>query len=304
MAPRVSVILASDYGSGPAEHAELLAVLDALSCQHVGQPVEFLLVHHTDSPGFSRLLPGLRVLVSSSESSYRRKNEGAAAALGEWIVLLDGDCVPRPGWLEAFLGAAAADPGAAAFSGPTFYSGDSLTSRTLSLLARSYLDPGANASTRYIANNNCLMRRDVYLSCPLPEHAGAFAAHIQSESLLRQGFRFCFLENAAVTHAFEGWAMERDLRRNTGYITIHGRRLDLTLPYSRLLRLGWASLPIFLCGKLLHRFGDLFRCRARYRIAWGELPAALLIAVFVQLLELPGMIRAFRRQPLGGSMWR
>jgi len=299
-----SVVVVSDYGNGAREEEELLRVLAALGRQDIQESVEFLLVHEKDNPSFDRTLPGLRVVTSSARSSYQRKNEGAAAAQGEWIALLDGDCVPASGWLSCMVSATKAHPSWIAFSGPTYYAGRDLTSRALSLLARGYLDPGEEGETRYIANNNCLMRRDAYLAFPLPERAGPFAAHMQSESLRRAGFRFRFVIGASVTHGFEGWAMERDLRRNTGFITIHGRHLDPSLRYSRLLKLGWASLPFFAAGKLLHRWGDLFRCRRRFGIGWMEMPAAAALACCVQALELPGMIRALRRQPLGPSAWR
>ncbi len=303
MSPRVSIVLVSDYGSGPEADAEICEVASALSRQEIGEFVEVILVHHSDSPLFHEACPGLRVLISDSAGSFRRKNEGVRAAQGEWVALLDGDCVPARNWLRGFLDAAAAAPGTAAISGPTYYSDPSLTSRVLSLLARGYLDPGFDGETRYIANNNCLMRREVYLSCPLNESAGAFSAHLQSEALRRRGEHFRFAAAAAVTHAFHGWPMERDLRRNTGYMSIHGRRVDPSLPYSWLLNLGWLALPALLAGKFVHRLGDLFRCRRRFAIGWHEIPAAICIAAFVQVLEIPGMVRAMRRQPLGPSMW-
>lgn len=304
MSPRVSVVLVSDYGGGPEAEAEICEVAALLARQNTDEPAEVILVHHSDSPRFHEVCPGLRVLVSHSESSYRRKNEGVRAAAGDWIALLDGDCLPSTGWLRALMAAATAEPNFAAFSGPTFYAGAELSSRVLSLLARGYLDPGSDGVTRYVANNNCLMRRDVYLSCPLPEQAGAFAAHMQSEALHKQGFRFKFVAAAPVTHAFEGWEMERDLRRNTGYISIHGRRIDPSLPYASLLTLGWFALPFFAVGKFVHRLGDLLRCRRRYGIAWSEMPSAVALAARVQTMEIPGMVRALRGQPLGHSMWR
>jgi GT2 family glycosyltransferase len=30
------------------------------------------------------------------------RNHGAASAVGEWLVFLDDDCIPEPGWLEAY----------------------------------------------------------------------------------------------------------------------------------------------------------------------------------------------------------
>jgi GT2 family glycosyltransferase len=37
-------------------------------------------------------------------------NDGAAAASGEWLVFLNNDTIPQPGWLDALLGYAAAHP--------------------------------------------------------------------------------------------------------------------------------------------------------------------------------------------------
>jgi hypothetical protein len=302
--PRISVVLVSDYGAGPGADAEICQAAAALAHQDIAEPVEFLLVHHSDSPAFRHALPQLRVLPAASPGSFPRKNQGVRAASGDWVALLDADCIPSPAWLRSLIAAADSNPETAAVSGPTFYSGRDLTSRVLSLLARAYLDPGVDGETRYIANNNCLMRRDVYLACPLPEHQGTFSAHIQSEALLRQGHRFRFIAAAAVTHAFHGWRMERDLRRNTGYMSIHCRRLDPSQPHAWLARLSWLALPLLSAGRFVNRVRDLIRCRARYSITWPELPSAVALTALVQALEVPGILRAIQRRPLGPSMWQ
>ena len=47
------------------------------------------------------------------------RNNGAARAKGEWLVFLDDDCLPEPGWLAALEGALQADPRADVLEGCT-----------------------------------------------------------------------------------------------------------------------------------------------------------------------------------------
>jgi hypothetical protein len=107
-----------------------------------------------------------------------------------------------------------------------------------------------------------------------------------------------------VVHTFEGWPMERDIRNQIGHATIFVRRLDPTMRFAGLLRMGKASIAVFAVGRTVDSFWNCLRSARAYGIRWWQLPAALVLAVVVHALELPGMIRAFRRVPVGETAYR
>jgi GT2 family glycosyltransferase len=148
------------------------------------------------------------------------------AASAEIVAILDADCKPDPSWLTRLTKALRAHPDAAAVSGKTVHPQQLFSVRVCALLARSYLDPGHAGLTHFIAINNCAFRRAAYRSHPLPTTMGTFTSRIQSEALLRDGWELRFDPQIQVTHDFEGWHMEADLRRNAGHGTINYVRLQ------------------------------------------------------------------------------
>ena len=105
-------------------------------------------------------------------------------------------------------------------------------------------------------------------------------------------------------HDFAGWAMEGDIRRNAGYGTIITRLRDHSLPYAWLARLGYASIPLFVAGKMLNSWSDCIRCCRHYGVRWYELPVAFCLAVVVHLMEIPGMVSAFRGREITETAYR
>lgn len=282
MRPDVSIVLVSDYAGDDAGPAAA-----AILAQDYQGTVEHLWAGQEPLAGFHHV-------PVAGGNSYAAKNAGVRAARAPWAVLVDADCVPRPDWLRRLVETIEAHPEVAAVSGRTAYSGGGLVLRSLALLSRAYLDPGRAGLTRFASNNNACFRRSAYIEHPLPEQLGPFAARIQTERLHGAGWRLWFEPAAVVTHAFEGWAMERDIRRQSGYATIRIRQEDPDMPWAGLLRFGLLSLPVFAAGKLLDRAGDCFRCSRAYGIRWWEQPVLLLLAAAVQILEVPGMVRALR----------
>ena len=98
--------------------------------------------------------------------------------------------------------------------------------------------------------------------------------------------------------------MELDIRRNVGYGTIITRRRSSILPYGWLLRLGYLSIPFFWAGKTLNSCQDCLRRAHDYQVRWYELPAALVFAVLVNLMEVPGMVAALRGRRITYSCFR
>lgn len=308
MRPEVSVVIVGDYAAGMGRASnDLAATLAALARQTFTGATEILLCEDAalDVPDtVSGLLPTLRILRVNASALYELKNAGMEAASAEVVAILDGDCAPAPDWLSTAMAAVRANPGAAVISGKTVYAGSGLTERVLGLLTRSYLDPGAAGPTRFISNNNAVWRRAAYLAHPMPTRLGPFASRLQSESLIRDGARLLFEPAMRVVHEFEGWRMEADIRRNIGYGTVITRLHDPSLPFAWLVAGGKAAIPLIAAGKTLNSWRDCFRCASAYGVRWHEVPLALVAAVVVHALEVPGMWQAFHGKAIADTAYR
>jgi len=305
-----SVVVVSDYASGQTEvwHS-LRRLLCALAAQDQGEAVEFIYVEHPDAAGglpadLGTVLPHLRIVVDASPTSYGLRNAGVRAATTPWVAMLDADCVPGPGWLQQVSRSIRANSAAAVISGRTLYPGGGLMERILALLSRSYVDRGRAGPTGYIAAHQCVFQREMYLQCPLPAGAGVYSARVQSDAMLRQHRLLWFDPLLTCTHDFEGWPMERDIRRNTGHCTVLVRQYDPSLPYSGLVRMGPPAIPAIVAGKIWLNWLDCFRCAPHYGVRWTQVPLALGVAIWVHLLEIEGMWRAFRGLPITDTAYR
>jgi len=299
MKPKISVVIVSDYGSGDAKGwNDLRETLTALAQQDYQGPVEYLLVESSafasEVPAdLTDLLPGLRTVFFDVESSYALKNEGAKVAKAELIGVLDGDCAPDAGWVKCLVKTFDEFPDTAVVSGRTIYRSSSVTERIIGLLSRGYLDRGAAAPTDSIANNNSGFTRDALLAHPFLDDIGAFGGKLQAESMRQAGLNFRFEPGMLAAHAYEGWDMEHDIRRNSGYATVKVRLIDPRIGFSWMSRLGRVTIPLFFIGRLLQSWGMILRLWRHYDIPWFELPRGLGVAVYLHWLELPGMKLAF-----------
>ena len=308
--PIASVVIVADHDTTRhADLEDLRSCLQALARQKVDQPVEFLLVETDERAqklpaGVIAELPGLRVLAVPYDGSYERKNAAVKAAKGEIIALLDVDCTPVSGWLQSLIDTLRSHPQHVAVSGRTIYEGKTAVEQSLSVLTRGYLDPGKEGPNDYISNNNSGIRRIVWERFPLPENEGPYAAQLQSAAILRDGGRFLFQPAMTVIHEFEGWSMERDIRCHIGWATIRIRQIDARLRFSWLLRLGQASIPLFYIGRVIESWGTCFGVGRYYGLRLVDYPIALGLAFWIHVLEIKGMLLAFRNQPLDETKYR
>jgi hypothetical protein len=307
-APVVSIVLVSDYASSEAARWEdARATLQGLAAQDFNESVEYLLVERPDvvvPDDVLLIVPGLGLIRTDQRASFAMKNEGVRAAKADLVVLLDLDCVPERGWLRAFVAAMRLHPSAVAVSGRTVHPGRSLTEKILGLLARGHLDPGRPGPTHYVANHNGGYRRTAYLAHPLPGDTTPFTSTLQSEEIRRAGGELWFEPAMRNVHAYAGWSSAWDICINAGYGTVLCRLRDPLMPYAWLTRLGIASIPLFIAGKILDAWSTCLRCARSYDVPWVALPYALTLAVLMRAMEAPGMLRAFRGDPLDGTAYR
>ena len=102
VAPRASIVIPVH-----GQLAHTLACLRALAASPPGLPVEIVVVDDASQDETPTILPGIAGL------HYHRRadnggfiaacNDGAALARGAFLVFLNNDTVPQPGWLDALL---------------------------------------------------------------------------------------------------------------------------------------------------------------------------------------------------------
>jgi len=309
--PAVTVMVISDYRPGEEKSwNDLRATLAALADQDFDEPVEYLLVENgTDleqmPEDVTRALPGVRVIASDSRGSYALKNAGVQAATADLVMVLDADCVPDRSWVRAGVKAMRERPDAVAISGRTTYPGRSTLERALGLLSRSYVDRGNAGPARLLSTNNMIVRRTTFCSNPLPADAGPFAYRLVTERLLREGGKLYFEPTMRAVHDFEGWPMERDLRRQVGWTSMRIRQIDPSIPGARVVRrLGPAAVPLLYAYRLMESAGHSFRLPRHFGLHRRHIPLLLVLAALVHAFELPGMFAALRGREAGRTVYR
>lgn len=310
MEPVVSVIVTCDYESGkPEAWNALRAALAGLARQDFQEPAEFLLVESAEfaprlPSDLKTILPSLRVVTAPASSASELKNAGVRAASAELVAMIDGDCIAEPGWLRQLVNLLRRHPEVSAVSGRTHYGRRRFLDRAMALIARSYLDAGCPAPTRHLSPNNSGFRRSVLLSHPYPRTGGAHTSNLQSAAIMSDGGGLLFDPGLSVEHDYGGWPMEREIRRSMGYGVIQARLLDRRVPYARLARLGYFSIPLFMLLRTLHAWWNCVRRARLYGVAWYELPAVFVLAAAACAMEAPGMLHAVRGQPFGKTSFR
>ena len=307
----VSVVIVSDYAADPQSAGEdLRRTLRALRDQCHRAEVEFLLVDTPEGleslpPSVTSELPGIRLLAASAPSAEGLKNVGVARSQGEIVIVLDADCEPAAGWLAAAVAALTADDRYAAVSGKTLYRQQNLIARLCGLFTRGYLDPGASSETALsLAGNNASYRRAALLRCPFPEDAGPFAGRIHAQRFRDAGQAVGFCPEMLVFHAYDGWAIERDIRRHLGRSCIHSRLVEPGLPFARAARWGAPSIPFFVAARTVYDWRVCWRVHSRYGVKTREIPVAMAFALALRVLELPGMLDAVLNRSVPRTHYR
>lgn len=309
MEPVASVVIFSDYGlGGRTDWHEMKTVLGALARQDFREPVEFVLVESADRresipSDLADILPSLRVVVSPASHSAGLKNDGVRATSAPIVGFLPADCLPAPDWLRRLV-EALREPGIDAVSGRTDYPGTSLVVRTLALLERGFLDPGRAGATWSVSYNNAAYRRSLLREHPFPDLDFACGGKAHAEAILRAGGRMVFEPRMKVVHHFEGWAFEKDVRRNLGYAAIESRQREPRIAFAWVARLGYAAIPFMAVARTLYDWRVCLRSGPGYGLRWYEIPFALGLAAAVRVFEIPGMIAAVRGRGITATAFR
>jgi len=108
--PRASIVIVHHRG-----RARLIRTLAAVTAQAEAESSEVIVADNASREGaageIGRLFPRVRVLSRERNEGFASGcRVGADAAAADWLVFLNDDAVPEPGWLAQFLETAAALP--------------------------------------------------------------------------------------------------------------------------------------------------------------------------------------------------
>ncbi len=295
--PAVSVIVETitllEHGDAPL--SALDDVLAGVERQTYPRDfVEIIVVLHDGTAALRGRHRGAKY-VAGPNNYFAAKNAGAAAAGGEIVALLDGDCVPSPDWLETLI--ARFGPGVGAVAGRTRYAGDSFTARTFSVSDFAYIlgEQGDAASGFNI--NNLAFRREVLLAHPfdarIRRNGGCYFLFHQ---LRAAGVQVVYESRATVAHGLDvaGLGFVRK-HFDRGYDGVTVYRLDdaAVLRGTRFFRrLGVLALPAIFARRIAVDWIRMLRHRRQIGIALLALPYYAAVAAVLRLIELAGGVKA------------
>src|SRR5207237_1155276 len=126
------------------------------------------------------------------------KTAGVQAAQGDFVIHLDGDCMPQPGWLDAHV--AALRSGAPMSAGVTIYEGGYL-GRLVTVANAGFLLPYRSRPTRRYLNNNYGVQRSTLAAVPHPTGPVRVTGDIHFRQLAARGITPELVPGAVVHHA-------------------------------------------------------------------------------------------------------
>lgn len=234
---------------------------------------------------------GARRVPAEGLSYDKAKVAAAEAALGRYVLYLDGDCRPLTSeWADVLVDAL--ERGAPAVAGLTAYP-PGLLHDASSLVDFGFLVQRPTDDTvGCYAFNNVGFRREVMLSHPPPDRGMRCHCYLHAQALIQEDLAVRFEPRARVEHAPCRFWDER-LRRGLDHVV--AGRLDPTVAEASLIDRGYRGVPA-----LWRYLRQLDRDRLPLAAdAWGWTPArrrrAALVAPVLRAAEMIGVTRALRR---------
>lgn len=278
----------------------LAATLNALGRQTYPQElIERIVVvdpgiANADIGELRRRYPLVKIVSSPVSNYFAAKNAGAAAASGDIVALVDGDCVPADDWLETLL--APFDSGVAAVGGHNRYPGGSWGTRTFTVPAFSYILAEEGGAANGFNLSNVAFRREVLLAHPLEARLRRDGGcYLLFHQLRAEGARVLHEPRAEVEHALDPRGLFVHKHFDRGYDSVAVYRLDDrgVLRGTRLFRrLGPAALVPITGRRVVVDWLRLLRHRRQIGIPALALPFFGALTVVTRLIELAGGLAA------------
>lgn len=304
-APFVSVVVetvtAREDGSGGSLADEISGTFAALAAQTwPSNAIELLLVldsevSETERCAIAERFPDVRIVEARANNYFEAKNAGAAAASGDYVALLDGDCAPDPEWIERLMCHFA--PDVAAVAGRTRYAGRSWAERIFSIPDFAYVVDAGGGRASGFNINNVVFRREVLLAFPfesrITRNGGCYFLF---HRLKAAGALVLYEPEALVRHGNDvaglGFVRKHFDRGHDG-VDVYRLDRDSLLRGTRLFRtLGPLALAGFSARRTLIDWRNLVRHRRQIGIGVAQIPFYCAIAFMLRSIELCGAMKA------------
>jgi glycosyltransferase involved in cell wall biosynthesis len=301
--PLVSVVMetvtAQTSVEGGALADRLAQPLAALAAQTYDQDrIEPIIVVGAEVPAadhaeIARRFPQAIVTTAAGGNYLDAKNRGAAAAGGDIVTFLDGDCTPEPEWLETLI--ARFESGVDAVAGCVRYEDKGFLARAVSIPDFAYILEEEDGQASGFNLGNVAFRRPVLIAKPLDarlvRNGGCYNLFHQ---LKAEGASIVYEPAARVSHAldFEGLSfMKKHWARGRDGVDVY--RLDEreTFRGTRWYRrLGPVALVGLTGRRILIDWARLYRHRRQIGISTASVPFYAGLGAAMRLVELAGSI--------------
>lgn len=255
---------------------------------------EVLLIDTSGSPELAGIVaefPGVRTVKAIGLKYDDAKFVAAQQARGEYLLYLDGDCMPNAAWLGAHLGAL--KNGADATGGFTRYDGGFLAALE-SILDFGFLIPLKRRTLACYASNNAGFRRSILLTHGCPDGELRCNCYAHAQELQRLGRPVVLIPEARVLHRVQPFFIERFRQ---GFDAVAACRVNPSLRETPWLALGPFAAPLFYAESVLLDYRRMFAGHRDLGVPLWALPLTLVLFPLFRLVDLAGMVKALASRP-------
>jgi hypothetical protein len=272
----------------------------ALGMMPADGSAQVLVADVSGSPELKKILaeayPTVRRVPAEGLGYDGAKMKAVEAAAGRYILFLDGDCLPAPGWHEHLL-AALRSGRVVACGGYTRYEGG-FWAALFSVLDFGFLYPRVARDLKCYASNNCGFVREALLAVPMPVVSIRCACYYHAQLFQRRGTPMQLIPEARVLHERQPIIRERSRQ---GYDTIAAGWVDAELPQARWLRWGMLSLPLFYAINIWRDWERVWLGRKDLGLALWQVGGAFFLLPLLRLMDVAGMVYACLHGPTPGG---
>jgi hypothetical protein len=235
-----------------------------------------------------REFPHLRRIDAARAGYDEAKMLAANSAQGQYILYLDGDCIPEPGWHQHMLNALRRSKSGAC-GGYTRYDGGFFAA-ICSVMDFGFFYPVIAKDLKCYASNNCGFTKEALEKVPMGESKLRCGCFYHAQHLLRKSMAIQLVPEAKVLHEMQPIIRERTRQ---GYDTVAACWQDPELPEARWLRAGIFSLPLFYGMQVALDWKRVWSGRKDLQLSLFQVVLSFPLFALLRVLDAIGMMRAF-----------